>query len=648
MFSDVPRISSITKNMTMPTNSSVIYNTTTNAYEYFDGVAWVPFTNFKATGEPTGFPLDNNGQIDFTRSTLSFNKTNRTFSITPSTDFFYFYHSGREFKKTVAESIVIDNTEGLHYIYFDETGTIQKSTVFSYDIILKNVFVAIIYWSVEDQNYLYVGDERHGCTMDAHTHARIHAESGAVYISGMNPNFTYSGNSVIDGNGSSAAHLGFGLSDGTFRDEDIVHTCFATDFNKNIPIYYRITPTVWKRRNGGEGLISYRLIYNTNTNVIQYNKKNGNVFTLESPASGNFVLYHLYVINDANLNQAPLNQSLETRDNKYILIAGTQEYTSKVEAKYNAINEISEMENFPFIESVAIATFIFEYNSSYTNIAKARLVSIDGSNFIDWREKINLKPLTALANSHNFHGGLYGRFPYYHSNQPISTMDDVIFKSTTVNVSNITASTNTSSGTLTAVSTNNISTIRFTNQVLIKGFANGIDGKLLLLHNASSNSEVVLEDQLTSNDVNGNKIIISGGYNLLTIGYDSSVLLQYDAQSQRWRTLGGIAIGGVNVYITRKEIDLLNNGVTTLNTLFNEEVSANYRLFSANDPLVTCNISYKKNITGEPDVLIATNSYKITRTKNTANRLNIYIENNLLNIQNILGSTNKIIVYREI
>ena len=273
MFSDVPRISSITKNMTIPTNSSVIYNTTTDAYEYFDGVAWVPFTNFKATGEPTGFPLGVNGQIDTARSTLSFNNSTRIFSISPTVDYFYFYHSGREFKKTVPETIIIDDIEGLHYIYFDENGVIQKTTTFSYEIILKNVFVAIIYWDFNNKKYLYIGEERHGCTMDAHTHARIHAESGAVYVSGMNPNFIYSGNSVIDGTGNSASNLSFAISEGSFRDEDILLNCLATDFNINIPIYFRLTASVWRRREGLEGLVSYRLIYDSVTNKIQYNKK---------------------------------------------------------------------------------------------------------------------------------------------------------------------------------------------------------------------------------------------------------------------------------------------------------------------------------------------------------------------------------------
>jgi hypothetical protein len=427
MFSDVARVSSITKNMIMPANSSVIYNTNTNAYEYFDGVAWVPFTSSQATGEPTGFPLGSDGQIDFTSSTLNFTNNNRTFTISPMANgFFYFYHSGREFKKMNSESIQIDNTEGLHYIYYNNEGVLQKSTTFSYDIILKNVFVAIIYWDFNNQKFLYVGDERHGCTMDAHTHARIHAESGAVYVSGMTPNFIYSGNSVVDGNGNSNAHIGFGMSNGSFRDEDIIHDCTVTDFNINMPIFFRTSPSVWRRREGGESLISYRLMFDNATSRILYNKKVGNTFTLESPTSGNFVLYHIYAINDANINK-----SIGVRDNKYILIAGTQEYTSKNDARYNAINEISEMENFPFIESVAIGTIIYEHNSSYTNIAKSRLVSIDGNNFIDWRKKINLKPLTALANSHNYHGGIYGQAPYYHSNQPIGTTDDVTFKTVT-------------------------------------------------------------------------------------------------------------------------------------------------------------------------------------------------------------------------
>lgn len=489
MFSDVARVSSITKNMIMPANSSVIYNTNTNAYEYFDGVAWVPFTNFQATGEPTGFPLGPDGQIDLTSSILNFTNNNRTFTITPaSNSFFYFYHSGREFKKMNSESIQIDNIEGLHYIYYNNEGILQKTTTFSYDIILKNVFVAIVYWDFNNQKFLYVGEERHGCTMDAHTHARIHAESGAVYVSGMTPNFVYSGNSVVDGNGTSNAHIGFGMSEGVFRDEDIIHNCTATDFNVNMPIFFRQTSTVWRRREGGESLISYRLMFDNATSRILYNKKVGNVFSLVSPAYGNFVLYHIYSINDANINK-----SIGVRDNKYILIAGTQEYTSKNEARYNAINEISEMENFPFIESVAIGTVIYEHSNAYTNIAKARLVSIDGNNFIDWRKKINLKPLTALANSHNYHGGIYGQAPYYHSNQPIGTADDVTFKSLTTtnniaangNISTnnfrvrIGASANLTSATLDLSITNNL-IFNFdmsTNYVTNINFTNGIAGE---------------------------------------------------------------------------------------------------------------------------------------------------------------------------
>ena len=504
MFSDVARVSSITKNMTLPANSSVIYNTTTNAYEYFDGVAWVPFTNFQATGEPTGFPLDISGQIDLSSSTITFNNATRTFTLAPTSSFFYFYHSGREFKKVNAESIQIDDVEGLHYIYFDFNGVLQKSTVFSYDIILKNVFVAIIYWDFNNKKYLYIGEERHGCTMDAHTHARIHAESGAVFVSGMNPNFTYSGNSVVDASGNSNAHISFGMSEGVFRDEDIIHNCTATDFNINMPIFFRTTPSVWRRREGGESIVSYRLIYDTVTSRILYNKKNGNIFTLESPSYGNFVLYHLYAMNDANVNK-----SVGSRDNKYILIAGTQEYTSKNDARYNAINEISEMDNLPFIEAVAIASFIFEHNITYTNIAKARLVSVDGNNFIDWRKKLNLKPLTALSNSHNFIGGIYGQAPYYHSNQPISTTDDVAFKSLSITNNIVAGTTATITGNLTTngfrvrtgasatltngtvdLSTSNNLFFNFdmsTNYVASVNFTNGIAGETFYVRIRNSN-----------------------------------------------------------------------------------------------------------------------------------------------------------------
>jgi len=61
--------------------------------------------------EPSGFP----NQTD---STMTFTDGTRTFSIQPVGDDFYYYIAGEKFTST-GDTVVIDNTEGIHVIYYD-------------------------------------------------------------------------------------------------------------------------------------------------------------------------------------------------------------------------------------------------------------------------------------------------------------------------------------------------------------------------------------------------------------------------------------------------------------------------------------------------------------------------------------------------
>lgn len=373
---------------------------------------WSQIQTGEFTNEPTGFPVDSNGQVDRTSSIISFSNTSpaRTFSISPASNSFTILIKGRQYRKTTTETLQISTTEGLHYIYYDESGVLSELTSFTTDLILKDVLIAVIYWDSVNNVAILFGDERHGCTMDSHTHARFHSESGAVYVSGMALN-----NFTVNGDGSSESHLTYSVSSGNFRDEDILHSLLSKNTNAAIPIFYRDGSSNWRSITPSISGGTYaRAIGTAGTpEQIAFNEFSGGSWTRTVVPNTNFVCYHIVASNDIN--------------NPYFIVMGNAAYPTKPEAKTAAITEISNFGGLPFTETVFVGTILFECKTSYNNSLKAAIVSADGSNYVDWRFKTTLNPNTANINTHNNLGGIYGSTPYYHSDQPISTTDSVQF-----------------------------------------------------------------------------------------------------------------------------------------------------------------------------------------------------------------------------
>lgn len=102
-------------------------------------------------------------------------------------------------------------------------------------------------------------------------------------------------------------------------------------------------------------------------------------------------------------------------------------------------------------------------------------------------------------------------------------------------------------------------------------------------------------------------------------------------------------------YVNRKEITLVNNGITNISSIFNAQISAQYRFFDLNDPRISGTILLKHNGTSsEPDVRVDSNSSSVSIAKNTASKFNVYIESNVVNFQNRTGNVINLKIYREI
>jgi len=328
--------------------------------------------------EPTGFLNRVDSQISFVDGT-------RTFTIQPAVTSFDFYVKSAKFSVLAAESIVIPNTSGNHYIYYNQSGVLESTTVFSAAIIEQFAFVAIVYWNTATSSHSYFADERHGITMDGVTHAYLHTVFGARYLSGL----ALLGFSV-DGTGDVNSNAQFTADSGSIRDEDILHQSLA---QAQIPVLYR-DGLLWKKKAAD----AYPVIYSGTAGYtgasgrLPFNEFTGGAWQLTEVPSLDFVLVHLFATNDI--------------DNPIVAIQGTASYPTSSAARTNANSEISTLSGMPFAEFVPMGSVIFQTATGYTNATKSRVRSTDtGAEYVDFRGTQLYTP-AGEASSHGLLSGL--------------------------------------------------------------------------------------------------------------------------------------------------------------------------------------------------------------------------------------------------
>jgi hypothetical protein len=361
-----------------------------------DEIDYLSTVGFAAiTGEPTGFP-------NRTDSTLTFTDGTRTLQIAPAVSSFTFYVLGQAYTKSSAQSVVIPDLEGGHWVYFDSNGTLQSTPTPTSALFLSNALVAYIYWDATANTGIIVADERHGVVMDGMTHQYLHETFGARYASGLALD-----DITADGAGDSDSHATISVDDGTLYDEDILHTITdgspqdigGGDNIAQIPIYYRLG-------SGGD----WRKIAATNfpvtttgTGRAAWNQYTGGTWGLTEVTDGEFVLMHIFATNDTI--------------NPIIAVVGQVEYDDITSARTGAESEINALvlDDLPSAEMVPLGTLIYQTDDTYTNTVQSRIRSTEsGGDYVDWR--------TAVAQSggsvtqHNellgLQGGAVGA--YYH------------------------------------------------------------------------------------------------------------------------------------------------------------------------------------------------------------------------------------------
>ena len=299
------------------------------------------------------------GHANIAQSTISFNAGTRTFTITPVGASFVVWCKGEKYTYTTAQTVVIPDTAGLHFIYFSSTGVLStKMSYFTWD---EDAPTSYVYWNATNNEAVYFADERHGVTLDWQTHEYLHRTRGAAIANG----FAASGY-TLSGNGNADADAQITIEGGTFFDEDMqidivssntpTANTFEQDLNSpaRIPILYlegsewRITsPTDYPVKQG--------------TARPQYNLYTGGAWTLVDVTNTDYTCTWILATN--NLNYP-------------VVGVISQSNLSTLNNAEAAVFEDLDLPGFPSVEFRPLYKLIFQSNNSYSNTPHTRLRGI--------------------------------------------------------------------------------------------------------------------------------------------------------------------------------------------------------------------------------------------------------------------------------
>lgn len=369
------------------------------SYDYTTGqFTWVenPIAGVTASEwNQNGFATRTTSTITWTDLTPDY-----TLSIQPTDTSFDYWIAGVKYTST-GDTVQIDNTkEGIHVIYYDgDTLTsLANPTSGDIDILIRTkCLVSIIYWNTSASEAIYIGEERHGKDMSSLTHNYLHFAEGLRYFTGLGLN-------TINADGAGdTADAQFGVDLGAVSDEDIYLAISAINSETGLPVYYMLgADAEWQKYT--EAGFSVRTLDGTSNDRLAYNQYTGGAWQLTEVPSGDFVLCHVFATTE--------------KDNSMIAVMGQNTYINKINARAGALTEIHSLivDNILFPEIRAIATVIFQTNTSYSSSVNARIVTTaEGDDYIDWRNEV-ISRTEISTSDHNSLSGLQGgtSSEYYH------------------------------------------------------------------------------------------------------------------------------------------------------------------------------------------------------------------------------------------
>lgn len=346
-----------------------------------DGMFRLAESDYSVATAATGEPM---GHTDKSQSLISFDNASRTFSISPVNSSFEIWTKGIQRTITDTRTVTIPDTTGLYYIYFDTSGVLQyRTTFFDWP---NDCITAYVYWNDDVKNAPFVGDERHGITLDWQTHEYLHRTRGAAIANGFN-----SGNYVILGDGSLDAHIQLDIASGTFFDEDLQVDIVAT----NTPV-----ANTWEQDLIGPAQIPMFYL-------------SGDAWVIDAPTDFpvkkgtarpqyNLDTAGVWTTTDIDNNKFGVTFILATNNINYpvIGIIGQSSHANQGDAEAVQFSDLT-LTGFPVVEMRPLYKMVYDCKNSYSNFVKARLVSL-----WDLRSFQSIASIPATVSDHGMLTGL--------------------------------------------------------------------------------------------------------------------------------------------------------------------------------------------------------------------------------------------------
>ena len=374
----------------------------------WDGVNWINVEIPSASAEVHDAMQEPTGHVNRVDSEISFDEGTRTFTIqprAPATEY-DFYIKGIKHTITTTKTYVIPDVTGLYFIYFDSNDDLQHQSTFTYDLMSIYAYCAIVYWNSAQGKAIYVGDERHGITMDGQTHAYLHLTVGTQFIQGLAVNGTLNPDVGVPLD----ADVQIDVGNGHIRDEDLEHHIADTGTGTQVfDLTQELSPTAqipvyWRTGASGDWNIStagnFPFLYSDGVHFTgasgrpPWNEWTGATWQLTELDNNRFFLIHILATNDIN--------------NPIVAIQGIQEYQNKPAGRDAASAELGQLTGLPFEEYFPVTTIIMETRDVYTNTPKVRArLTDEGEDYIDWRYTDSFV-FKVIGGGVNDHGNLTG------------------------------------------------------------------------------------------------------------------------------------------------------------------------------------------------------------------------------------------------
>ena len=342
------------------------------------------YDHSQITGDnPHQMPLGGvlHGFEDRSDTTLSFTDATRTILLGYVSDY-TFYHKGTKYTKTSQQAEILPDTTGLHYIYFDSSGTMQSSLASAMtekEFLIDNVPVATVYWETTSLNKGYISDKRYEITENITTRILSNYEccsmKGSEWVSGLTL-----GNITADGDGSLAAHLTCSVATGVWSDNGIEETISAIGSPANIPVFYRTgTNGDWRYYEADD--YPCRQYLGSTDNRLSYNEYTGSTWQETQVQQNYYVVTHLFATNDPEFPVIGIqgqNEAIPPPAGSELTIAAQQL------AYADLVSILSDV--LPFGGARPFATIMYETDLAYENVRLARIVSFNAYDYLDIRE----------------------------------------------------------------------------------------------------------------------------------------------------------------------------------------------------------------------------------------------------------------------